>query len=673
MLLAGAMLRAGSGFAATQPAGVRTDILVFLPEFFAEAKPADAFDMIARLPGFTLVESDTDVRGLAGAAGNVLFDGRLATSKQETLTELLRRIPAASVARIELIRGRAPAIDENRYDLVANIVLNHILNRRGTIETALARASDHVIRPGLRLEGSRQLGDTRMQGSISLVSEVDDDSGSGTIIQTGADGSARESAARQEWETNRTISAGWSSARPLSGGELSVNASLQHERTIVDSATITILPSMKRHDSQEREPILSGEIGARYRRAVGGGITTDGLILHRASRIDVIETASDDESDERFTESTQKSESIASVTAHREREGLSLHAGLEVALNSLSSSSALEENALPVPLPGSEVDVAERRIEASFGAVFHPRKNLTLEQSLGLEASTLTSTGPAGQTLSLHYVKPRVAATLALVSSQLRFALERTVAQLDFRDFVTSASLDRGDVTAGAAHLRPPATLSASISSEHRFGGTGALLLTYQHDWIQHVIDRVASTFDGETFDAVGNIGPGSRDTGRIELSAPLSLVGLDGLLFHAAVTFRRSRVLDPVTDERRGISDETPVEGLARLSHDALDGRLTWGLDLKLGERKSTFRFDEVRFEKEAFKVTTYVECRPVSSWRLRLEAANLTSRRQNETREEYAGIRSQALRDAIQSRRIGTTPVVMLTVRRSFGGSSN
>ena len=43
--------------------------------FFAAARPGDAKAMIARIPGFAF-DGGGSVRGLSGAAGNVLIDGR---------------------------------------------------------------------------------------------------------------------------------------------------------------------------------------------------------------------------------------------------------------------------------------------------------------------------------------------------------------------------------------------------------------------------------------------------------------------------------------------------------------------------------------------------------------------------------------------------------------------
>src|SRR3954471_18704845 len=98
-------------------------VSVYPPSFFADARPATALDMVNRLPGFSLdTGTGTAVRGFAGTAGNALVDGARPTAKNDDLFTILGRIPAASVERIELIRGSAPGIDMQGQSVVANIV-----------------------------------------------------------------------------------------------------------------------------------------------------------------------------------------------------------------------------------------------------------------------------------------------------------------------------------------------------------------------------------------------------------------------------------------------------------------------------------------------------------------------------------------------------------------------
>src|SRR3546814_5610390 len=108
--------------AAAQTLGEARSRTVYAADYFEDIAPANAHDMVLRVPGFTIVESDADVRGYAGATGNVLFDGARPTSKREDTSALLKRIPAHAVERIELIHDGAPGIDMGGYAVLANVV-----------------------------------------------------------------------------------------------------------------------------------------------------------------------------------------------------------------------------------------------------------------------------------------------------------------------------------------------------------------------------------------------------------------------------------------------------------------------------------------------------------------------------------------------------------------------
>ncbi|MBX3560954.1 MAG: hypothetical protein KF780_03980 [Sphingomonas sp.] len=652
MLMASAL----AGGAAAQAQG---GVIAFPAAHFAEARPADAYDMIRRLPGFTLIEGDEDVRGLAGARGNVLFNGRAPSGKQESLAALLRRIPAASVERIELIRGGAGGIDMAGYDVVANVVRVQASRARAAIEAGAATASDGNVRPNLSIEGSRQSGATRIEGALALTTEVDDDSGHGTIVETDADGAVTGVEQRRAWEVERVLSASGEYQTALAGGEITANANVGRERT-----TEAVLSDGEL--SAERETLWRGEIGGRYVRDAGGG-RIEAVILQRAGWLRGVA----EQEDERFSEATNTRESIARVDYRRERGRLSFNAGIEGALNRLDSAAALEQGGVTLPLPGSAVEVSERRAEAVAGLSWRPRTGLTIEPSLRTELSSIRAEGDlAAQHLSFLYWKPRLAASLSRGSSQVRLVVERSVGQLDFNDFVASASLDRGEVSAGAAALRPPRTWSAAATFEQRFWEDGALILSYRYERIDDVIDRVAVVSDDGIFDAVGNIGRGTRHVGRAELTLPFARLGLPGLQLRGALTLLHSRVTDPETGQRRIISKDRPVEGEIGIVHDLPGGRWSWGADLSLAHRESQFRFDQVRTERKGIALGVYVEFRPAAAWRLRLEAANLTGRTLSEVREDHDGPRALGPVQSLETLRIDTTPIFMFSVRRSFGG---
>ena len=97
-------------------------VISYTPVAFAAARPNTALDMINRIPGFSFDGGD-QVRGFAGAAGNVLIDGQRPTIKTDSLDSVLSRIPIAQVERIDIVRGGAPGIDMQGRTVIANVIV----------------------------------------------------------------------------------------------------------------------------------------------------------------------------------------------------------------------------------------------------------------------------------------------------------------------------------------------------------------------------------------------------------------------------------------------------------------------------------------------------------------------------------------------------------------------
>src|SRR5690242_6909984 len=80
--------------------------------YFAQYAPRTAYDIVQHVPGFQLdlgstqtANGSVDVRGFAGTAGNVVFNGSRPSTKSETLDTTLQRIPAQRVVRVEVSSG----------------------------------------------------------------------------------------------------------------------------------------------------------------------------------------------------------------------------------------------------------------------------------------------------------------------------------------------------------------------------------------------------------------------------------------------------------------------------------------------------------------------------------------------------------------------------------------
>lgn len=647
--------------------------LAFRPADFADSHPADAFEMLRLLPGFSLIERDSDTRGYAGGAGNVLFDGKPPSGKSESLESMLRRIPIDSLDRIELLRGASGSSDLAGHMVVANVVRMRDVERQGLAEAGGLFASNAIVGPRMRLEYSEQSPADRFEAALSVSPELDDDSGNGSIRVEDADGDEIGYSRRREWETGEVVDARAGYAASLAGGDLSANASVGREITRENVTIATEVPAPVQELAREQETLETAEAGARYRFPVSEGDRLEALVIHRIERLDATSASREGTDEERFTEDTDTSESVIRLEGSRDRGALTMDAAIEGALNALDSNVALEENGVPSDVPGSDAEVEEQRLEASVGATWRRESGMAFESSLRVESSTLRQRGDTESSESFVYIKPRLALTRDVGESvQVRAAIQRDVGQLDFADFVATASLDTSDVTAGAVSLRPPQAWVGSVALERRYSNGGAVVLGLAHECISDVVDHVLIEQDGEQFDAVGNIGDGTRTTLNLEIGLPLARFGWPGARFTSSVTWRDSRVTDPLTQEARRISGDHVLEGELALTGEQWAGKVGWGVAMGLGETKYEYKFDEIKVEGMDPVLDAYVEFRPAEGWRLRLEALNATARRVFERRSRYDGPRSGDPADSIERTTTRSSPSFLFTISRALSGPS-
>lgn len=637
----------------------------FPADYFAASRPADAYDMVRKLPGFEIVEGDEDVRGFSGSRGNVLFDGRTPSGKEESLEDALRRIPASSVLRIELLRGGATSSATGGYDLVANVIRRSVASASYSLLGGVSAAEGAGVKPDGRFELTRQSGERRLETAVSLETDIDDDSGHGRLIEGQVGGGELSDEHRDEREFSRTLAARTEYQSPIGTGQLVGNLNLSREKA---GERIEAQQQDERSIATEHQRTWAFEGGAQYRADLHSG-KLETLAVQRLGRLNSVA----EEKRERFRESRRTSESIARGEYRGGGGKVRWFGSLEAAFNRLTSDAKLTENDVQVPISGSDVHVSERRAEASIGAVWNPGPDLTIEPTMRVEHSAIRSRGDSKQDDRFLFWKPRLRGTWERAKTRAQVTIEREAAQLDFGDFVASAELGREDVLAGATSLVPPTTWSASATIERRFLDDGAILLTYRREWIDNVIDHVVVVEHDDLFDAVGNIGNGTRRTFRAEITLPLDRAGIEGFQVRSTLTFLKSRVTDPVTGERRMISEDRPFEGELTVIHDLPGGRWSWGADASFAHREKEFSFDEVGEERKGTAFGGYLEYRASAQWRARIDVENIGSRRLIDERVKYGGLRSINQPEVLESKRLRTSPIFSISIRRSFGTRSN
>lgn len=659
--------------AAQEPVPVQQThgITVFDVATFADAAPANAHDMVVRLPGFGIIKADVDVRGYAGARGNVLIDGVQPTSRREDIISLLKRIPAASVDRIELIRGGAPGIDMGEHAVLANVVRGHAITRDRALQAGVAIATDGWSGPQGQFEYERRHDDRVLEFVLSAeraLSIWNDRVGTGRIRGFTSDRILTEDLDTDNHRARDLYGSSVHWRQALYGGSFSFNAALRGERA---DGTLSrfghgtdALVELQSDGEDSRE----FEAGSRYLRPIGGRSQLELVASQRLGRTDTQSLSQAGEGENRFEESRDSGETLLRLNLERESTArLRLSAGLEGAFNFIESQNRMREDGVPVEMPGSNVRVEERRAQSTLGATWQPRPTWTVESALRVETSTLSQSGDMPTERDFVYFKPRLAAYWKR-DHKHRFhaSLAREVGQLDFRDFVASAALDKGLVSAGNAELEPDKTWRLVAGWERSFREDSALGMAWMHERIADVVDRVLVVSGGDRFDAPGNIGEGRRDTLQVELSDSL---GTRGFRFSSRIQWRvRSEVVDPTTGQTRRISDEAPLEGRVDLMQALPDRRMSWGIGADLGKRQRTYSYNEIGYEYQALTWTLYAEKWLGQHWRVRMEASDLFGLKYTEERSRYAGPRSSMPIARYQTLSHRTPGQMLLTVRRSW-----
>ncbi|WP_425994450.1 TonB-dependent receptor plug domain-containing protein [Caulobacter sp. DWR1-3-2b1] len=659
---------AAQAAATTAQAAQTQGVIVYERAFFDAYQPNSAFDLIARVPGFSF-DGGADVRGLDGAAGNVLIDGQRPSSKSDRLQDVLGRLPASQVARVELIRGGAPGIDMQGKTVVANVVLKTGTSMKGLAAVSNKAVYDGRNLPGARLEGSARFDGKTLEGTLVYGGFVDDGAGDGTRVRRDASGvPVRVGEVDADGDGVQNLASG-SYETPLYGGKLRINGRYNSERFSfkqVDKSAAGTDIEKNFNDEYERE------IGLRYTRDLGPRNSLEAVFLHQ-------------EEDEQFDadfrsggfvaefgqHSLTKEDIVRGVWKFRPTATLSFEGGAETAINTLEGKTAYAENGLAVALPSANVDVEEKRAQAFVTGTWRATPKLTAEAGLRLEKSTISSTGDVALEKDLKFLKPRLSISWApIAQTQIRASIERKVSQLDFGDFVADSALTTGQVRAGNPDLDPEQSWNGELTLERRFWKDGVATLTLRHAELTDVIDRAPIfTASGDVYDSPANIGDGTDDSVSVTLNLPLEKFGVKGGLLKGEGTWTRSEVTDPTTGKARRKSGQHPIDWELAFSQDLPAKGVKWGLEAYGAWRETYYRFSEVETYKLRTFVITYVEYKPRPDITLRAEIDNLTARNFVRINQGYSGPRTTAPLAYTDTQNLEFGRIFFLRVRKTFG----
>jgi hypothetical protein len=580
-----AFAAAAPAFAETAPTAPRQTaeasdqgVLVFAPDFFRDARPNTALDMVNRVPGFSVNDGD-GARGFEGAVGNILINGARPASKNDTGSNVLGRTVATQVERIELVRGGAPGIDMQGYSVVANVILKTTSSREHVLT-----ANANLFEGGQDLfggtyqftarEGDRTWGVTLGDGISSS-----DSNGAGPVVRVDANGNVLRSEQyyNDGYGGGNSIRGNYSS--PFMGGKIDLTA--RYGVNDWHNINRQTAPDVLRESYYDNDS-KSGEVGVVYTRPLNEKLKLETRFIHEFEDFDNLSTSRERDGavispEKLFSANGEGSETILRGLIRYERSpAMDFEAGGEVAYNMLETVQAYSVGGVAVPLPSASVKVEETRGELFGKATWRINPKWSLESGLRLESSTISQSGDASQEKSFFFAKPRLLATWTpMANTQVRARFERTVGQLDFDDFAASAEFADENVFGGNVNLSPESRWVSELTFEKRFWGEGIVSLGLRHDEITDAIDVIP--LDGG-YAAVGNIGDGTLDQLALNVTIPTDKLGLSGGKFGFRNTWNKTEVTDPTTGEKRPISNVRASQAVITFEQDITSMKLQWG-----------------------------------------------------------------------------------------------
>jgi hypothetical protein len=661
--------------AQTAGAGGRT---VYEAAYFSQFSPSNALQIVQRVPGFSLETGDQDVRGFGQAAGNVVINGQRPSSKSDTLETILARIPANRVARVEIGAGDLFGSEFSGKAQVVNLVLTSAGGLAGTLTGNLRRTYDGEVRPDVTASALLRRGNSSFNASAGYQAFPTTEEGFDRLTSLPG-GELVEFRRKVNSLADRTafLSGSWA----YNGGDNRTahlnfrvsrnNFDLRQTNDVFPTGG-TIRDDRLSQDYWNRAFEVGGDV---TRPLLGGGIKLIGLATRRKRHnVDTSLNRVKGEVIGGFVQDldNRREETVFRLVWNRSNlRGWSVETGAEGVLNKLDSDVNLfdidpGDVRTRIDLPVDQAVVKEYRGEAFVNAGRALSKTLRLDLGLTYEASRLTVSGDAEAERVLKFLKPKASLDYRDPSGwHARLAIARTVAQLNFEDFISTAELTNDRVNGGNADLVPQRAWELLATLEQPILGDGVAKIEAGYTRISLVQDRIPTP---EGFDAPGNLGDGRVFILRSTIDAPLARFGIKGGRLTVNTSLYDTSVEDPYTGRKRHFSGSNIFSANASFRQDL--GKFAYGATFYVNAPTFFFRRNEVDkpFGQQPY-VQAFVEYRPTPRTTVSLNLDNVTDAAAFRERTFFFPNRSNPDPSLFERRYRNKHVIPSIGIKHSFG----
>jgi len=569
----------------------------FSPDYFTQFQPNTARDMVSQIPGFALQGGNGGARGFGQASLNILINGRRPSSKTSGADEILSRIPANKVVRIDIKDGAAldiPGLSGQVADIITG---GSGISGSWNYAMRFWEGTDPQIQDGaISLSGQR--GDLSYVASFTSAEFKFTEDG----VETFSDAQGRVFEDRIEdlylRQTRPSFDLNLTYA-PASGHVANLNGTIgfRNRNQGVDEKFLALTPRGNTGQSvfNGGEDELEYEIGGDYALPLGGG-NLKLIALHRfedSRNGDRFALYNIDETPflQSFKRNTLEGEYIGRAEySFQSSASHDWQLSAEGAFNYLDRDEFYEDT--DTALDFSTVRVEEKRAEGNLTHSWAVSDTLDIQSSIGAEYSQITV--PTANEPAREFVRPKGFISASYSNSETytwRAKLERAVGQLNFGLFTDGINLTDNFTSSGNSQIVPTQSWNAEIELERQDSDVLSGTIRAFMNFIEDPIDRIRF-LDGSE-------GPGNLDNALeygIEANATwlMSSIGIDGLRLELEGALRESEIDDPLTGLSRRINDTEIWEWEVDMRYDVPNTPYAFGGGLELDRESPFLRLDQ-------------------------------------------------------------------------------
>jgi hypothetical protein len=266
----------------------------------------------------------------------------------------------------------------------------------------------------------------------------------------------------------------------------------------------------------------------------------------------------------------------------------------------------------------------------------------------------------------LKFLKPKASLDYRDKSGwHAQLSVARTVAQLNFDDFISSAELTNDRVNGGNADLLPQRAWEVLATLEQPILGDGVVKVQAGYNRVSLVQDRIPTP---EGFDAPGNLGDGRVLILKSTIDAPLTKLGIKGGRLTVNSSLVDTSVEDPYTLRKRQFSGSSLYLADASFRQDL--GKWAYGATFFFNTPTYFFRQDEIDrpFSDNPY-VTAFVEYRPDPKTTFTFSLDNAFDSPAYRSRTFFTPDRRTPFPDEFEFRKRNKHIIPAIGIKHSFG----